>query len=194
MSEERILVPLADGFEEIEAVAVIDVLRRAVLDVVVAGLAPGVPVGRSRIGVQPDAVLDEVDLERITMVVLPGGMPGTQHLMEDERILALVRRLHGEGRRTAAICAAPMVLRAAGVIDGHEVTSHPSVRTKLGGAKVLDAPRVVRSGSVVTSQGPGSAIEFALALVEDLRGAEAAEEIARAMCVAGVPARGKAAR
>jgi 4-methyl-5(b-hydroxyethyl)-thiazole monophosphate biosynthesis len=181
MPEERILVPLADGFEEIEAVAVIDVLRRAELDVTVAGLAPGVPVGRSGIGVATDALLGELDLDRFTMVVLPGGMPGTRHLMEDERVLELVRRLHREGRRTAAICAAPLVLQAAGVIEGHEVTSHPSVRAKLGGATVVDAPRVVRSGSVVTSQGPGTAIEFALALVEDLCGAARAQEIARAL-------------
>lgn len=182
---ERILVPLAAGFEELEAVAVIDVLRRAELDVVVAGLAPGNPVGRSCIAIVPDTTLDALDLAAITTLVLPGGQPGTKHLMEDERILALVRRLHAEGRRTAAICAAPLVLRAAGVIDGHEVTSHPSVRGDLGGATVVDAPRVVRSGSVVTSQGAGSAVEFALALVEDLAGAERAAAIARAICERG---------
>jgi 4-methyl-5(b-hydroxyethyl)-thiazole monophosphate biosynthesis len=182
MTDERILIPLADGFEELEAVAVIDVLRRAALDGVVAGLVPGVPVGRTGIALVPDTTLAELALAAITTLVLPGGMPGTKHLMEDERILALVRRLHGEGRRTAAICAAPLVLRAAGVLDGHEVTSHPSVRDQLGGATVVDAPRVVRSGSVVTSQGAGSAVEFALALVEDLCGAERSAAIARAIC------------
>ena len=190
MNDERILVPLADGFEELEAVAVIDVLRRADLDVVVAGLAPGTPVGRSGIAIGTDTTLDAVDLDAITMVVLPGGMPGTEALAADERILGLVRRLNAEGRRTAAICAAPLVLRAAGIIDGVEVTSHPSVRDKLGAAVVLDAPRVVRSGPVVTSQGPGTAIEFALELVSELEGPERAVELARAMCVAGwTPAR-----
>jgi protein deglycase len=182
---ERILVPLAEGFEELEAVAIVDVLRRAGLDVTVASLEPGIPAGRSGVGVRADAVLGELDLQRFTMVVLPGGMGGTRNLMEDARILDLVRGLHAQGRRTAAICAAPMVLARAGVLEGVEVTSHPSVRDELGGAIVRDAPRVVCSGPIVTSQGPGTAIEFALALVADLCGAERAAEIARAMCVAG---------
>jgi len=181
--EERILVPLADGFEELEAVAIVDVLRRAELDVTVAGLSER-PTGRSGIPVEPDAQLGELDLDGFTMVVLPGGLGGTEALMADERILALIRRLHDEGRRTAAICAAPMVLAKAGVIEGVEVTAHPSVHGLLGGAIVHAAARVVRSGPIVTSQGPGTAIEFALALVEDLRGPEMAEALARAMCVA----------
>jgi 4-methyl-5(b-hydroxyethyl)-thiazole monophosphate biosynthesis len=182
-AQERILVPLADGFEELEAVAIVDILRRAQLDVTVGGLSER-PRGRSEIVVEPDAPIGELDLDRFTMVVLPGGLGGTEAMMADERLIALVRRLHGEGRVTAAICAAPMVLAKAGVIEGVQVTAHPSVQGSLGGAVVSEAERVVRSGSVVTSQGPGTAVEFALALVEDLCGPETASELARAMCVA----------
>jgi 4-methyl-5(b-hydroxyethyl)-thiazole monophosphate biosynthesis len=181
---ERILVPLAEGFEEIEAVTIVDVLRRADLDVTVAGLAPGPVTGSHGIPVTPDTPIGELDLDAFTMVVLPGGMTGTKNLMADERVLGLVRRLAREGKRTAAICAAPLVLHAAGVIDGVPVTSHPSVRGKLGAAVVRDGPRVLRSGSVTTSQGAGTAMEFALALVAELRGAERAGELAAAMVVA----------
>lgn len=180
MSAERILVPLAEGFEEIEAITIVDVLRRAELDVVVAGLAPGLVTGSHGIAVKPDTDLDRVDLARVTMLVLPGG-PGTKHLASDERVLALARRLHGEGRRTAAICAAPTVLHAAGIARGVELTSHPSVRAKLEGSIVLDAPRVVKSGTITTSQGAGTAMEFALTLVAELCGAAKADELARAM-------------
>ena len=182
-SGERILVPLAEGFEEIEAVTIVDVLRRAGLDVTVAGLAPGVVKGSHGIPVTPDAHLGALDLGKFTMVVLPGGMPGTKNLAGDERLLGLVRRLSAEGKRTAAICAAPLVLHAAGVLEGVPVTSHPSVREKLPGAIVRDAPRVVRSGPVMTSQGAGTAMEFSLALVAELCGEGKAAELAKAMVV-----------
>ncbi len=180
---DRILVPLADGFEEIEAVTIVDVLRRAGLDVTTAGLSSGPVRGSHEIVIEPDAELGDLDLSTFTMLVLPGGQPGTRNLMKDERLLKLVRDLHAAGRRTAAICAAPLVLHAAGVVRGVPVTSHPSVRKELVEARVQDSPRVVRSGSVITSQGVGTALEFALALVADLRGQAKADELARAMVV-----------
>ena len=183
---ERILVPLAEGFEEIEAVTIVDVLRRADLDVTVAGLASGPVAGSHGIPVLPDAAIGELELDAFTMIVLPGGMTGTQKLMRDERVLGLVRRLSEEGRRVAAICAAPLVLHAAGVLEGVPVTSHPSVRAQLTGADVRDRPRVLHSGPVTTSQGAGTAMEFALALVAELRGSERAEALAAAMVVAPI--------
>lgn len=181
----RVLVPLAAGFEEIEAVTVIDVLRRADLEVIVAGLEPGPVRGSHGIEITPDKDLGAVDPASVHVLVLPGGMPGTTHLMQDERILELVRHLCAAGRPVGAICAAPMVLAAAGVEQGLELTSHPSVREKLGGAQVLDSPRVVQSGGVTTSQGVGSALEFALDLVRQLRSRRVADELARAMVVEG---------
>jgi 4-methyl-5(b-hydroxyethyl)-thiazole monophosphate biosynthesis len=180
---ETVLVPLAPGFEEIEAVTIIDVLRRAEVHVVVAGLSDGPVWGAHGLEITADATLDSIVADELRMIVLPGGMPGTTHLMEDPRVLELVRALHANGRTTAAICAAPLVLAAAGVVDGVQVTAHPSVHEQLGTARVETASRVVRAGSVLTSQGPGTALEFALAIVEELRGPEKAAELARAMIV-----------
>jgi len=182
--EKTILVPLAPGFEELEAVAVVDVLRRAELDVTLAGLAPGPVQGSHGITLETDCALDELDRSSIAALVLPGGQPGTDHLMADERILSLVRELRAAERPTAAICAAPMVLARAGILEGLPATSHPSVRDRLCGAEVLGGPRVVRAGTVVTSQGPGTALEFALALVEALKDGDTARTLERAMLVA----------
>jgi len=178
-----VAVPLAPGFEEIEAVVVIDVLRRAGIEVRVLGLAPGPVTGSHGITLVPDGVLEGVRAEELEMLVLPGGMPGARHLREDPRVLALVRALEGAGRTVAAICAAPTVLAAAGVLEGREVTAHPSVRDQLAPATVRAQPRVVRSGAVVTSQGAGTAMEFALELVAGLVGAAKAAELRAAMLV-----------
>src|SRR5215813_10686960 len=159
-----ILVPLAPGFEEIEAVTIIDVLRRAGLEVQVAGLRPGSVEGSHGIAVSTDCELSAVDPANLAMIVLPGGLPGSTHLMEDERVLRLVRELDGSGRRVAAICAAPTVLARAGVLAGKRVTCYPGFESKLGGAERVDE-RVVRTGKLLTSQGPGTALEFALAIV-----------------------------
>jgi len=185
MPTPTVLVPLAAGFEEIEAVTIVDVLRRAGLEVRVAGLVPGPIAGAHGITCATDCDLDAVDAAEVDAVVLPGGMPGTLHLMEDRRVLDLVRAVHERGRMTAAICAAPMVLARAGVLEGVRATSHPSARERLGGARVQAGDRVVRDGNVWTSQGPGTALEFSLALVAELTGPERADELARAMCTAG---------
>ncbi|MEQ1892278.1 MAG: DJ-1 family glyoxalase III, partial [Planctomycetota bacterium] len=152
-----VLVPLATGFEEIEAVTVIDVLRRAGLVVRVAGLAAREVTGAHGITLVADGLLADVDARELALVVLPGGMPGTTNLAADARILALVRELESTGRRVAAICAAPLVLERAGVLAGREVTAYPSVRDKLASARVLTNPAVVSSGPVITSQGVGTA-------------------------------------
>jgi len=184
MSEaKRVLVPLAEGFEEIEATAIVDVLRRAGVEVVLAGLRPGPVRGSHGITVASDAALGDLEPLDFDMLVLPGGMPGTTHLMEDQRVLAAVRALHERGRTTAAVCAAPLVLARAGVVSGLPVTSHPSVRDRLGDADVRSSPRVIRAGGVVTSQGPGTVIEFALELVRELCGEAVADQLAGAMLV-----------
>lgn len=184
MSEERILVPLAEGFEEVEAVAIVDVLRRAGLAVTTVGLGGTRIEGSHGIAVEADVALEGLDLAPFTAVVLPGGMPGTTNLAAEPRLLALIRRLHAEGRTTAAVCAAPLVLEAAGVLEGTPITCHPSVRKPLAARAPLEGSRVVESGTVITSQGPGTALEFALALVERFVGAAKAAELAAAMRVA----------
>ena len=181
-----ILVPLAPGFEEIEAVTIIDVLRRAGLAVQVAGLRPGSVEGSHGIAVSTDCELSAVDPASLAMIVLPGGQPGSENLRKDGRVLALVRELASSGRGVAAICAAPTVLATAGVLDGKAATSHPSVRDRLAGARVEPNRRVVRAGRVLTSQGAGTAIEFALEIVAELCGEAKARELGAGMVVAPV--------
>ena len=180
--KKRVLVPLAEGFEEIEAVAIIDVLRRGGIEVVVAGLDEGQVMGSHGIVIEANALFDRVDIKSFDMIVLPGG-PAHRTLAKDARVLQAVKDLHRLGRLTAAVCAAPVVLARAGVIKGVPVTSHPSVRDQLGDADVRSSPRVLRSGKVITSQGPGTSIEFALELVAELSGRATADEIAAAMVV-----------
>ncbi len=182
--QNRVLVPLAPGFEEIEAVTIIDVLRRADLDVVVArldGEATAVP-GAHGIAVETDTALASLQAADLRAIVLPGGLPGATNLREDERVLGLVRELHASGRLVAAICAAPIVLGAAGVLEGVRATSYPGFEDGLTGA-TLSEKRVEIDGAVITSRGPGTALEFALTLVGRLVGPEKADELSAAMLV-----------
>jgi len=182
-STERILVPLAEGFEEIEFTAIVDILRRADLDVTVASLRPGPVKGAHGIAVVPDAALGQLDTGAFTALVVPGGQPGTRNLLADGRVAEIAKRLNAAGRPTAAICAAPTVLHAAGILQGKRATSHPSVRAALTGVEVVPDERVVRDGLVTTSQGAGTAIDFALSLVAQFAGEARAAELARAMVV-----------
>ncbi|HRH79877.1 MAG TPA: DJ-1/PfpI family protein [Thiobacillaceae bacterium] len=162
-----VLVPLAPGFEDLEATTIVDLLRRADVDVVTAGLAPGLVLGSRGMRVQPDALLDDVMRHDFDMIALPGGLPGSEHLKNDPRIQDLLKRMAGEGKWTAAICAAPMALAQAGLLDGRRATSYPGVvdRMQLPGTTYVAQPVVV-DGKVVTSRGPGTAMDFALQLIE----------------------------
>ena len=167
----RVLVPLAAGCEELEAVTVIDLLRRAQITVVTAGLAPG-PVKASRGTILvPDMSLDEALEQDYDMVVLPGGQPDATNLEKDARVLELLRTMAAAGRYTAAICAAPKVLAVAGVLDGKRATGYPGALDPVAFPTVrLESQAMVRDGQVLTSRGPGTAMDFALALIEVLAG------------------------
>lgn len=182
-----VVVPLADGFEEIEAVTVVDVLRRAEIPLATAAVGgrPGELLVRGAHGVlmQADMRLEEVDAEQIELLVLPGGQPGTTNLLAEPRIASLARRVVARGKPVGAICAAPLVLQAAGLLEGRTATCYPGVKERMGGVHLDDAPVVV-DGLYTTSRGVGTALDFALALVERLRGATAADSLARAL-VAG---------
>lgn len=175
---KTVLIPLAPGFEDIEAVTLSDLLRRAGIEVVTAGLHAGLIQGARGVRVQPDALLDEVMERDFDMIALPGGMPGAEHLKNDARVQALLRRLGAEGKFTVAICAAPIALASAGLLDGKRATSYPGFIEKLGLANTtcLDAPVVV-DGKVVTSRGPGTAMDFALALIELLVGRATRDQV-----------------
>jgi len=180
---KRLLLLLAEGFEEVEALTPLDLLRRGGVEVVTAALAEGPVTSAHGLTVIPDSHLDAVANERFDMVLLPGGAPGYLNLAADERVCALVRtQLNGE-RPVAAICGAPFVLEEAGVLGGHRVTAYPSVCKRLSSAAEVVDETVVTDGLLRTSQGVGTAMELALALLEELTDRATRDQVAKATLV-----------
>jgi 4-methyl-5(b-hydroxyethyl)-thiazole monophosphate biosynthesis len=174
----NVLVPLAQGCEEIEAVTIIDLLRRAGINVVTAGLDDQ-PVRASRgTRLLADTTLDDALQQDFDMVVLPGGQPGTDNLNKDPRISELLKKMANSGKFTAAICAAPSVLANAGLLNGKQATGYPGVLEKMQLSVVMVKDQaVVRDGLVLTSRGPGTAMDFALELIETLVGKAKRDEV-----------------
>ncbi len=170
------LILFADGSEELEAVTVINLLRRAGVNVTFAGLHDGPLRGSRGTVLLPDTTLDDVLDHDYDMVVLPGGQPGTNNLKADARVLKLVRRMHDTGKYVTAICAAPSVLATAGLLDGKQATSFPSCLDGFPRVHVKTVA-VVEDGKLITSRGPGTAMDFALVLVERLVGAAKRQEV-----------------
>ncbi len=173
-----VLVPLAQGCEEMEAVTIVDLLRRAGIEVVTAGLDDR-PIRASRgMVLVADMTLDQAMQKDYDMIVLPGGLPGADHLDQDLRIQSLLQKMHAEGKYIAAICAAPKVLASAGLLDGRKATSFPG---SLDGCSIVDMDYreqpVVIDGRVITSRGPGTAMDFALSLIELLAGKEKRRQV-----------------
>ncbi len=173
----RVLVPLAEGFEEIEAVNVIDILRRADVEVVTAGLKDGLVEGSHKIKVLPDTSLDKIDSRDFDGLILPGGSPGFINLGNDERILNMAREMDRAGKYVAAICAAPSVLIKAGVLQGRKATVSPSGKAQVEACAEFSEDRVVVDRNLITSRSPGTALEFALKLVEVLAGEKKMREV-----------------
>lgn len=173
-----VLVPLAQGCEELEAVTVIDLLRRAGIEVITAGLEDG-PVRASRgTRLLPDTTLDAAMGRDFDMIVLPGGLPGADYLRADARIISLLRRMDAARKHIAAICAAPKVLAAAGLLDGRRVTAYPGALDGLAVPHLQPvAEPVVRDDHIITSRGPGTAMDFALCLIETLAGRETRDRV-----------------
>ncbi|MFQ5487861.1 MAG: DJ-1 family glyoxalase III [Gammaproteobacteria bacterium] len=178
----KVLVPLAQGCEELEAVTVIDLLRRAAIGVVTAGL-DGEPVRASRGTVLlPDATLDAAMEADYDMVALPGGLPGADYLDQDPRIQSLLKQMAAADKYTAAICAAPKALAHAGLLSGRRATGYPGVleAMDLADTTVVNEAVVV-DGTVITSRGPGTAMDFALTLIECLVGRSVRDDVAAAL-------------
>jgi len=174
---KRVLVPVSRGFEEIEAITIVDILRRAGAEVVLAGVDGDRVTGRSGITVVPDTSLDDALEKRpYDMIVLPGGLPNAHTLRDDPRIIAGLRRTLAEGGRVGAICAAPLALERAGLLEGRLATSTPGAEKDLVSA-TYSTDRVVISGPVATSRSAGTAMEFAFALVGELFGGDKVDEV-----------------
>jgi 4-methyl-5(b-hydroxyethyl)-thiazole monophosphate biosynthesis len=175
------LIPLAPGCEELEAVTLVDILRRAGVQVTTAGLQDG-PVRASRGTVLvPDMTLDMALRDDYDLIALPGGMPGSEHLKNDSRIIAALQRMYAAGKYVAAICAAPMALHAAGLLEGKRATSFPGVLDRLPGSHRYVTDALVADGNILTSRGPGTALDFALTLVELLVGKDKRQEVEAAL-------------
>lgn len=173
---KRVLVPLAQGFEEIEAVTVVDVLRRAGIAVDIAGLDDAPVRGSRGIYVLSDASLEDCPAGDYDMIVLPGGAEGADRLGRDPRIRRLLEEFQERKLHIAAICAAPVVLSDLGLSRGHRMTSHPTVAENVVAGEYCEQ-RVVADGKITTSRAAGTAMEFALRLVETLAGKERMEEV-----------------
>lgn len=176
---KRVLVPLAQGCEELEAVTIIDLLVRAGVEVVTASLDDNKLITASR-GVQLMAQksLNDVLDEPFDMVILPGGIPGADHLEDDARIIEKLKQTVSSGKTVAAICAAPKVLVTAGLLDGKKATSYPGFINKNPAPHMqyIDQP-VVEDNQVITSKGPGTAMDFALTLIDRLCGNDIRKQV-----------------
>ena len=180
----KVLVPIANGTEEIEAVCIIDVLRRAGASVTVASVSELQITASRGVKLVADRLIGECVDSTYDLIALPGGMPGAEHLRDSTDLKEMLRRQEREGRLYAAICAAPVVvLQHHGHLAGHRATCHPDFADRLADTRAVDE-RVVVDGPCITSRGPGTAMEFALKLVELLYDEGKAREIARRMLVA----------
>ena len=174
----KVLVPLAQGCEELEAITIIDLLRRAQIEVITAGLDKKTVTASRGVKLVPDTDLDTALKQEYDMIVLPGGLPGADHLDNDPRIKTLLKEMAHNKKYTAAICAAPKVFANAGILEGKKVTSYPGLLDKMNlpNTKITNEA-VVKDGNVITSRGPGTAMDFALILIETLVGKEKRLEV-----------------
>jgi 4-methyl-5(b-hydroxyethyl)-thiazole monophosphate biosynthesis len=181
---KKALVPIANGTEEIEAVCIIDVLRRAGVSVTVASVEELQVTASRGVKLVADQLIGDCVDETYDLIALPGGMPGAEHLRDAEDLAEMLKRQRREGRLYAAICASPVVvLQHHGLLKGYRATCHPDFVDQLENADAAET-RVVVDGPCITSRGPGTAIEFALKLVEELYGERKAEEVGQRMLAA----------
>ncbi len=172
----KVLLPLAEGFEEIEAVTIIDILRRAEIEVVLASLEKKQVTGAHGIKIQAEThIADIKGVEEFDMIVLPGGLPGAFNLQKDENVQRLLKEFDEKKKYIGAICAAPIALREAGVLK--EYTCYPSFEENIGKEGYKDDKNVVQDDNITTSKGPATAMEFAVSLVEKLKSKESAEQL-----------------
>ncbi|MDD3807040.1 MAG: DJ-1/PfpI family protein [Candidatus Marinimicrobia bacterium] len=176
MGEIKILVPLANGFEEIEAITIIDMLRRAGAIVVSAGLENRHVTGSHEIRIEADTLLEGILDKEWNMIVLPGGGKGVENLLDDDRVIKIIQKHYEASKEIGAICAAPRVLEKAGITKGEKITLHPLHKKYIHEAIVIDKP-VVESGRIITGRSAGAAMTFSLCLIKHLFGKEIVENV-----------------
>ena len=178
--KSRAIICLADGCEEIEALTVADLLRRAKSDVALVSINETKDVISSHnVHIVADATFDEVDFSETEIIVLPGGMPGTNHLQAYAPLQEKVLEFAESGKYIAAICAAPKILGALGLLQGRKACCHPGFEGELKGAQVIMDKPAVRDGAIITGRSMGCAIPFGLLVLEALEGTEAAREMSK---------------
>ncbi|MBA4701185.1 MAG: DJ-1/PfpI family protein [Ruminococcus sp.] len=178
---KQVSVFLADGFEEIEGLTVVDLLRRAGVDTKMVSITGRLDIhGAHEIIVKADVLFEEQDFSGMDMLVLPGGMPGTTHLQEHRGLKKLLEEQYAQEKYIAAICAAPSILGSLGFLEGRTACSYPAMEEKLTGARVVQSPVAV-DGQIITSRGVGTAIPFSLELISKLCGLEKSEEIGKSI-------------
>ena len=176
---KKVAILAAPGFEEIELMAPLDILRRLNMDVVLAGVQSDKVVSTHEVTVSTDTMLDKLHADKLDALILPGGA-GSWVLRDTPEVIHLVKKMHEAGKLVAAICAAPSVLAQLGLLEGRKATAHAGFQDQLAGAEVLDA-EVVVDGNITTSYGLGGAIPFALELVRQLAGQAEADRIRNAI-------------
>lgn len=171
---KRVLIPLAEGFEEIEALAVANILRRAELEVVLVGLPGSIVKGRSEIKVISDKKIEDIEPKEFDAVVLPGGNPGYVNLGRSQKILDMLVDFNNQEKLIAAICASPTILSKLGILDNRKATIYPGMEREIPRPR---SEKVVVDGHIITSEGPGTAIDFALEIIKNLSGKDKADEV-----------------
>ncbi len=178
----KIAAMLADGFEEVEALAVIDILRRADIETNMISISSNKKVtGAHNISIEADMLLEDIDLGKYNGIFLPGGMPGTNNLDGCEKLCQAILDFDREKKLLAAICAAPKIYGRLGILKGRKAVCYPGFENYLTGAEVKMEARAVKDGHIITGRGMGTAIDLGLAIVEDLAGKNKSEELASAI-------------
>ncbi len=176
----KVAVFFGTGYEEIEALAVVDILRRAQVEVCLVGVSGKTVVSSRKVRIDMDTTMEEFDASEVDMLVLPGGVPGVEHLYASSKLMELAKAFKRENKWLGAICAAPSVLGKWGLLEGERATCYPGYEEELKGCEVV-AQRTVVSHKIITGIGAGASLEFALAIVEELVGIEKVKEIKKAM-------------
>lgn len=187
---KKAIVLLAKGFEEVEALTVVDVLRRGGVHCITCSINGEEEVlGSHSIHVKANNLLEKVDVDKYDVLVIPGGMPGAVNLRDSEKVIELVKKFNNENKLIAAICAGPIVLGKAEILNGKEVTSYPGFEGELGDVTYCEEI-VVQDGNIITSRGPATAIYFSFKILENLTNKETVEKLKEAMLVKFVQSKG----